>query len=476
MAKLAYSEDPTPYPSNYCMSNFNAISKSGNFFGQCPVFVGECPVCNKLRKTFYCKVCVSNGDFLHSTSHYAERYAEKKICLLYKIQEKENLVNEFNERNKINQKVTNLASNIHECRERIRLTKYCIKEVQERLHKRKEKLNHTKEENKKYSSRLPSFGKKMLKYENYIKEQKNKCAAKQNQLERVQNKIKHIARINMKQLVEYIFPITIVQPAVSQDEEDLDTTASAIAEAARTNYLKGEWIYTDTSSEVQYCIVAPTLPGSRDYSQYNYWVKANRDGAADTYEQAAYSISGALTYTTQLSSILAFFLDVRLPHKLNYSEFCGNELSERKFSKRVTWVNMNILHLCLSQGLSLHSDLPMHPLQYILALLQSNRHPAHLVDSSEISAEVADSILEQMCLPCASSSGGYNTSSSEEESEGADWENIALLPPATHLMARSTGGRGDLASAGRGGGLVTSAAASLVSMWRWRGLGFSSRK
>lgn len=78
----------------------------------------------------------------------------------------------------------------------------------------KEKLNHTKEENKKYSSRLPSFGKKMLKYENYIKEQKNKCAAKQNQLERVQNKIKHIARINMKQLVEYIFPITIVQPAV----------------------------------------------------------------------------------------------------------------------------------------------------------------------------------------------------------------------------------------------------------------------
>jgi Predicted coiled-coil protein (DUF2355). len=53
----------------------------------------------------------------------------------------------------------------------------------------------------------------MLKYENYIKEQKNKLSTKQNQLERVQNKIKHIARINMKQLIEYIFPITIVQPA-----------------------------------------------------------------------------------------------------------------------------------------------------------------------------------------------------------------------------------------------------------------------
>ncbi|KAI5707091.1 hypothetical protein M8J75_014377 [Diaphorina citri] len=471
MAKLAYNEDIVSYPSNYLTSNFNAISKSGNC-------VGECPMCNKLRKTFYCKVCISDGDFLHSTSHYAERYAEKKIALLYKIQEKENLVSEFNERNEINEKVTSLASNIHECRERIRLTKYCIKEVQERLLKRKEKLNHIKEENKKYSSRLPSFGKKMLKYENYIKEQKNKLSTKQNQLERVQNKIKHIARINMKQLIEYIFPITIVQPAASQEEEDLDTTVSAIAEAARTNYLKGEWIYTDTSSEVQYCIIAPTLPGSRDYSQYNYWVKANRDGAADTYEQAAYSISGALTYTTQLTSILAFFLDVRLPHKLNYSEFCGNELSERKFSKKVSWLNMNILHLCLSQNISLDSDLPMHPLHYILALLRTDKQstPSRHTD---MSSEVADSILEQMCLPSIST-GGYRDSDSEdeeEESEATDWENIGLLGCPGELsaqMSRSAGVRGDGGNTSMAGGLVTSAAASIVSMWRWRG--FTSRR
>ncbi|KAI5741574.1 hypothetical protein M8J76_015026 [Diaphorina citri] len=419
MAKLAYNEDIVSYPSNYLTSNFNAISKSGNC-------VGECPMCNKLRKTFYCKVCISDGDFLHSTSHYAERYAEKKIALLYKIQEKENLVSEFNERNEINEKVTSLASNIHECRERIRLTKYCIKEVQERLLKRKEKLNHIKEENKKYSSRLPSFGKKML----------------------------------------------------NQEEEDLDTTVSAIAEAARTNYLKGEWIYTDTSSEVQYCIVAPTLPGSRDYSQYNYWVKANRDGAADTYEQAAYSISGALTYTTQLTSILAFFLDVRLPHKLNYSEFCGNELSERKFSKKVSWLNMNILHLCLSQNISLDSDLPMHPLHYILALLRTDKQstPSRHTD---MSSEVADSILEQMCLPSIST-GGYRDSDSEdeeEESEATDWENIGLLGCPGELsaqMSRSAGVRGDGGNTSMAGGLVTSAAASIVSMWRWRG--FTSRR
>lgn len=33
----------------------------------------RCELCNKLRKTFYCKNCVKNGDFIHSTSHFSER-------------------------------------------------------------------------------------------------------------------------------------------------------------------------------------------------------------------------------------------------------------------------------------------------------------------------------------------------------------------------------------------------------------------
>lgn len=52
------------------------------------------------------------------------------------------------------------------------------------------------------------------------------------------------------------------------DPEHLDTV-SAIAEASQTTYVRGRWVYTDTSHETQYRIVHPMLPGSGDYSAYN---------------------------------------------------------------------------------------------------------------------------------------------------------------------------------------------------------------
>lgn len=53
---------------------------------------------------------------------------------------------------------------------------------------------------------------------------------------------------------------------------ELDTV-SALAEATRTAYVKGRWVFTDSSGELHHSIVAPTLPGSGDYSAYNLWSK-----------------------------------------------------------------------------------------------------------------------------------------------------------------------------------------------------------
>ena len=57
----------------------------------------------------------------------------------------------------------------------------------------------------------------------------------------------------------------------------------------------------------------------------------NRDGVPGGRCEAmdhnpAYNISAALTYTTQLVNVLAFYLDVRLPNKLCY-RYYRNEKS-----------------------------------------------------------------------------------------------------------------------------------------------------
>lgn len=51
------------------------------------------------------------------------------------------------------------------------------------------------------------------------------------------------------------------------------STVSALAEARRTAYIRGRWVYTDNGGEHQYCIVEPTLPGNGDYTAYSIWCK-----------------------------------------------------------------------------------------------------------------------------------------------------------------------------------------------------------
>lgn len=49
---------------------------------------------------------------------------------------------------------------------------------------------------------------------------------------------------------------------------------TALAEASQTMYIRDRWEYADfftDSSELQYSIVEPTLPGSGNYSLYNIW-------------------------------------------------------------------------------------------------------------------------------------------------------------------------------------------------------------
>lgn len=117
----------------------------------------------------------------------------------------------------------------------------------------------------------------------------------------------------------------------------------------------------------------------------------------------AYNINAALTYATQLVNIIAYYLDVRLPYKLAYrfdvtpiltpfsfrrnfifnifssysilflrfSEFYGSEMSDQKFTRKVARLNSNILHLCFTQNTDTSVLHPMHTLQNLMHLLNT---------------------------------------------------------------------------------------------------------
>lgn len=133
-----------------------------------------------------------------------------------------------------------------------------------------------------------------------------------------------------------------------------------------------------------------------------------------------YTISAALTYTTQLVKQLSFFLNVFLPRRPNFSEFCGNELNETKFSKYVAYLNANILYLCISQNVNTKLLHPSHTLKNLLTLLDTSISDLGRLDPPNIDRILCDEFEEKINFQLLPS-----TSDSEPEDENYfEWEAV----------------------------------------------------
>lgn len=120
-----------------------------------------------------------------------------------------------------------------------------------------------------------------------------------------------------------------------------DSSSSEFAEAQLT-VLKKYWVVPDCHEE-EYKILDAILPANWNYSDYLSWscgtnfnwkqinrnlflivltfeaMKSNESPSTESiYNNPANRIIAALTYTSQLVAVLAYFLDVRLPKNVCY--------------------------------------------------------------------------------------------------------------------------------------------------------------
>jgi len=354
-----------------------------------------------------------------------------------------------------------LISEIDDHKERIRLLKCLIKKSQEEIAQKKTLIAQlTCANEKSLTNTLPLYREKVSRLQGFVIHHNNDVASRRQRLLEVHEELKKVIKTRIHELVKYIYPISVVQPSRSQDSSG---TVSALSEAATMAYMCGRWVTTDLSGQLHHCIVAPTLPASGDYSCYNDWVSASKDGVPMTNiesvdQNQAYNISAALTYTTQLVSVIAFYLGIKLPNKLCYSDMCSNTLSESKFARRVSRLNLNVLHLCLSQNVPPELLHPSQTLQNILHLLEAP--DLGRIGPVDVEPVVARALEDQLRVNLDTSS---DDSGSEEDSDHLplEWEAVPhvsyseMSPGPSHTHTTSVAG-----------GLVTSAAQSLASFWR----------
>lgn len=181
---------------------------------------------------------------------------------------------------------------MRQSRDRINILKLALGEKTEKQVANSTKLTELLTKNDKLSKNLPKYEERVEKLRIYIARKQEELQKSREELLTLQPELKQLTKARIEQLMHYIFPITIVQPkrwvrdkilaftplgsfvSYSQIESAESDMVSALAEATHTTYIRDKWVYTDNSGELQHCIVAPSLPGSGNYSAYNVWGKS----------------------------------------------------------------------------------------------------------------------------------------------------------------------------------------------------------
>lgn len=164
-----------------------------------------------------------------------------------------------------------------------------IKETQENYKNLQhiKKANH--DENRALRIILPKYEEKVNKLGDFVAGAEEKNDGLRGKCLTLEDQLKLVRRNYIGKLLQYIFPISqtlgtstsIRSLNESKDQTELmqRDTENELAEAIKLAFVRGKWISQNESmTELQYVIVAPSLPSNGDYTAYSDWIfSQNKD-------------------------------------------------------------------------------------------------------------------------------------------------------------------------------------------------------
>lgn len=431
-------------------------------------------------------MCITSSDVVLMTDIFL-RFVDKQHKLknlknAQKLQE-----GRFNAKFESFVRLENLRTSILRGRSRNEILNKVIKEKRETIVKLKEIKKENHDKNRAQRIILPKYEDKVNKLGDYVLEavEKNDSLRKKS-LEQMEE-LKIARRLHIDKLVKYIFPMSQqmvkslslhgVQSRKASNESLKPETISEIEEAMlMTTYVKSGWKQESLSdlTNKEFIIVAPSLPSNGNYQEYCDWIQSNKDGSVNSGSAGssepghvannnAYRIAAALTYIAQLVQTLSFYLDVRLPHKVSYNDFCTMGLNEQQFRKKVARLNLNIVYLCYTQNLPMRQIQPARTMENLFQLLDIRNvdlgKTGPVLDTSQRSV---DSIMQSF-IDLFDDERSDTDDDSDDTMLQKDWENIGSLPPVEITQSAMIPQQ----SASMAGTIMNNVAHSL-SFWKWK--------
>ncbi|CAG2172929.1 unnamed protein product [Oppiella nova] len=339
--------------------------RSGNTTTNGRKYLLQCRVCRCDKSIFFCSDCVRNGDFTDSKIRIPERFAEKKLKY-FRLKCEQQLISD-----RMDHHMNELVIK-DELEYKIRLLEANVDHLRSNLSKARQKLSSSESHLRKTRCNQEECKERHHKLEAKVMDAKQFLSRRQNGITRlVESKdsydsyIKELVQQRVKQLTTYIFPIETKDmiPDTSDRHSILNSETTPLLETI-----------SPLNTPINYSIVEPWICGNGDYSAYALFATNERDylNRDSSFRNAKYRTCAALAYITQLVNIIAFYLDIRLPKRLLYSEFFISDLNETQFTHKVAKLNANIVYLCLSQNIDSELLNPRQTVQNLLHLLNSS--------------------------------------------------------------------------------------------------------
>ncbi|XP_077520917.1 autophagy related protein 14 isoform X3 [Amblyomma americanum] len=475
LLELSSAGAPREFPVPSSSSESSRSSNGG---------VMSCRVCLQLRSNFFCDECVRNGDFTHSQLLCPERFSEKKLELMRLQRHKAALESSILQMSAPVLKKEALREAIQRTRDQVAYLRIVLEDLKSEAQERQRQLRQARTEceaaewdagwvRERLSMRCQQLGTLRESLED-----------KRQQLVECHRRRQALVRAYVGDLARDIFPIEEHPWPDSGTSDGGGRELRELEEAQQTVYVRGRWVHL-ARTEGCYTLVGVQLPTSGDYSQYCHWLAEQQERAWPAPEEpcnVGYTLSAGLMYAAQMVAVLAFYLDVPLPHSLCYRaealrsgegqknivkqnmvpflgslghdgttiQFGARDESEEDFRNWVARLNSNVLHLCASQGLEPPMLRPRTTLRNLSLLVQ---HQGNIrLGPFEMSSDLWASLEESL--------GPELQPSDPDSDDNDDWEDVTEdSSPRAELQWRPS-------SPQPSSSLLSSAAALVTNLWR----------
>uniref|UniRef100_A0A1A9W7C8 Beclin 1-associated autophagy-related key regulator n=1 Tax=Glossina brevipalpis TaxID=37001 RepID=A0A1A9W7C8_9MUSC len=445
----------------------------------------KCLICNIQQQKFHCRDCVKNGYITRKGHPHSECLSNKQQKYINLHAGLQVLSQQYERLIKNKKSNENVQFEVKCRREKVSLLHGLLTKKKGQLQKLMEQRNALAKANSDKSKTLPKYPIKVKELEDYVLDRIEKISKLRERHQSLLEKKQEVTRRNIQQLVEYIFPISEVVlkdeqrrpvPSAGGDNSNKSVnllneeseTIAALADAKNTSYIRGKWVFHGSGiSEMQYRIIAPSLPANGDYTAYIDWLKDNKDDVPKSTANEitpsrvnAFRIVGALTYTTQLTQLISYYLNVRLPYRLAYGDFC-KKLNEEQFLRKVSRLNSNIMYLAYTQQVKLRTLNENHTLENLLVLLDTDKSDLGRYGFQEVANAPLMKSVDSLLIGIETAT---ESESEDENSLRLDWESVEAQHEIinSNLLPATGQQQSTIAE-----GLMTSAANRINSILRW---------